>query len=234
MTYKRHLKAPRDSFFLFGPRGTGKSTWMKFDFKPHLTVDLLRSKTFLDLASDPGLLRMQVEALPRGSRVLIDEIQKLPGLLDEVHAMIFDFDGSYQFALTSSSARKLKRTNANLLAGRAIQRQMFPLTSAEMEDDFDLEFALKFGSLPRILGLRSEEECRDYLTSYVETYLKEEIQQEAVVRSLPAYHRFLRHAALMNGQVTNLSNLSREASVPRATLDGYFSILTDTLLGSFI
>lgn len=177
---------------------------------------------------------MQVEAMPKGSRVLIDEIQKLPALLDEVHALIFDFGDAYQFALTGSSARKLKKSHANLLAGRAIQRRMAPLTSAEMAGDFNLESVLKFGSLPRVMGLKSDAERVDYLATYVETYLKEEIQQEAAVRSLPSYHRFLKHAAVMNGFVVNLNNLSREAAVARSTLDGYFSILEDTLLGSFV
>ncbi len=204
---------------------------MRDHFKPDISYDLLRSKTFLSLSADPSILRMEVEALPPGSRVLVDEIQKLPGLLDEIHAVIFDFDDSYQFALTGSSARKLKKAQANLLAGRAVRRAMFPLTMLEMADDFNLDSVLQFGSLPRVVGLKSAADRRDYLLSYVETYLKEEIQQEAAVRNLPSYHRFLKHAARMNGQVVNLSNISREASVARSTLDGYFSILEDTLLG---
>ena len=155
-------------------------------------------------------------------------------LLNEVHSLIFDFEDKYQFALTGSSARKLKKENANLLAGRAITRQFFPLSSHELIDDFSIESILQYGSLPRVINLKTKEDKIDYLTSYVETYLREEIQQEAVVRNLQAYNRFLKHAAIMNGQVVNLSNISREAAIPRATLDGYFSILKDTLLGDFI
>jgi predicted AAA+ superfamily ATPase len=234
MSYKRALKIPAHSFFLFGPRGTGKSTWLRDQFKPDLTIDLLKTETFLEMSTSPEKLRAYVEALPKNSRVVIDEIQRIPSLLNEVHSLIFDFEDQYQFALTGSSARKLKKENVNLLAGRALTRQFFPLSSHELGDDFSVEDVLQFGSLPRAVNLKKNEDKIEYLMSYVETYLREEIQQEAVVRNLQAYNRFLKHAAIMNGQVINLSNISREAAIPRATLDGYFSILKDTLLGDFV
>jgi uncharacterized protein len=234
MRFKRLLKSPTQSFFLFGPRGTGKSTWLQDQFKPDLTIDLLRSDEFLQLSADPSQLRHRVEALPANSKVVIDEIQKLPILLDEVHALIFKHGSKLQFALTGSSSRKLKQTNANMLAGRAVKREMLPLSMMEMGKSFNLNDALKFGMLPGLSHLSSHQDKTDFLYSYVETYLREEIMREAAVRQLQNYHRFLRHAAIMNGQVLNMSNISREAGVARSTVDGYFEILVDTLLGSFL
>ncbi|MEK6706646.1 MAG: ATP-binding protein [Bdellovibrionota bacterium] len=219
---------------IFGPRGTGKSTWLKQQFKPDLTINLLLSSECLAISGDHGLLRRRTEALPRGSKVVIDEIQKLPELLDEVHALIADHNGDYQFALTGSSARRLKRGGANLLAGRAVKREMFGLTSAEIEFDFEFDDLLRFGCLPLARTLQTSEQKADYLYSYVDMYLKEEIQQEAAVRNLSSYHRYLKHAALVNAQVLNASGISRDAAVARATVDGYFSIVEDTLLGSFL
>jgi predicted AAA+ superfamily ATPase len=186
------------------------------------------------MSVNPEKLRAYVEALPKNSKIVIDEIQRNPILLNEVHSLIFDFEDAYQFALTGSNTRKLKKQNVNLLAGRAITRQFFPLTSHELGDDFSIENILQYGSLPRAINLKKNVDKIDYLMSYVETYLREEIQQEAVVRNLQTYNRFLKHAAIMSGQVINLSNISREAAIPRATLDGYFSILKDTLLGDFV
>lgn len=234
MRFKRLLQDPDRSFFLFGPRGTGKSTWLQEQFKPDLTIDLLRSDEYLKLSADPSLLRARVEALPPDSKIVIDEIQKLPILLDEVHSLIFKYGNQLKFALTGSSARKLKQANANMLAGRAVKREMFPLCSQELGGDFDLEDALNFGTLPGLLEFAHNREREDFLYSYVETYLREEIVQEAAVRKLQNYHRFLRHAALMNAQVVNMSNISREAGVARSTVDGYFEILVDTLLGTFV
>ncbi len=231
--YVRTLLPPRSSFFLFGPRGTGKSTWLRDQFRPDLRIDLLRSSEFLELQSNPSSLRGRVEALPSKAKIVIDEIQKVPALLDEVHSLIFDHPG-FQFALTGSSARKIRKAQANLLAGRAVRRQFFSLTSHELGEDFDLSEILHHGSLPESINLKSVAEKKDYLLAYVDTYLKEEIQAEAAVRNIPSYHRFLKHAAIMNGQVLNLNNISREASVKRATLDGYFSIVDETLLGTFL
>jgi len=232
--YLRLLALPTKSFFLFGPRGTGKTTWLKDLFKPDLYVDLLRSETYLELENTPEKIRDYILALPKKSKIVIDEIQRLPQLLNEIHAIMSEFEDKYQFALTGSSARKLKRNQANLLAGRAVTRYFFPLTYGELNKDWHLENILKYGSLPMIFKTKSEEDKIDYLMSYTETYLREEIVQEALVRNISNYHRFLKHVAIMNGQVFNLSNLSRETGIPRATLDGHFSILKDTLLGDFV
>ena len=163
MNFSRILQCPSKTFFLFGPRGTGKSTWLRDHFQPDLTVDLLRSAEFLKLSADPGLLRSRVEALPPGSKIVIDEIQKLPILLDEVHSLIFDYRDNYQFALTGSSARKLKQADANMLAGRAFKREMFPLCARELGDAFDIKEALHFGTLPGILNIRDPAEKCDFL-----------------------------------------------------------------------
>jgi len=228
------MPVPKDSFFLFGPRGTGKSFWLKTYFKADLTIDLLNSKTFLELSSQPELLRKMVEALDKKSRVVIDEIQRLPGLLNEVHSLIFDYGTKYQFALTGSSARKMKSQKANWLAGRAVNRHFFTLTRNEIGEKFNLDDTLMYGALPQVKNLSASEDKVDYLNAYVENYLTEEIQREALIRNLSSYHRFLKHAALMNGQVINLSNISREASVNRQTLQGYFEILQDTLIGQLL
>ncbi len=234
MAFKRALNVPGQSFFLFGPRGTGKSTWLRDQFCPDLTIDLLSTQSFLEMSANPEKLREYVLALPEHSKIVIDEVQRNSMLLNEVHRLIFEFEDKYQFALTGSSSRKLKKENVNLLAGRAITRHFFTITSQEAGSDFSIENALRFGTLPRVLNLKKNEDKIDYLNSYVETYLREEIQQEAVVRNLMSYSRFLNHVAILNGQVMNLSNISREAAIPRATLDGYFSILRDTLLGDFV
>lgn len=234
MNIIRLLKVPKHHFFLFGPRGTGKSTWLADEFKANLTIDLLKSEDYFALSAQPSILRSKVQALPAGSRIVIDEVQKLPILLDEVHSLIFEFADRYQFALTGSSARKLKRSNANLLAGRAIKKEMFPFTSVEHGNTFSIQESLQWGSLPAVTLADDTQVKKDFLYTYVDTYLKEEISSEAAVRNLQNYYRFLRHAAVMNARVINMSNLSREAAIPRSTVDGYFEILVETLLGTFV
>ncbi len=231
--YKRIYRSPSDNFFLFGPRGSGKSTWLKNIYRPNLYIDLLRSENYLELNAEPSRLRHKVLALESG-KIVVDEIQRCPELLNEVHALIEDYPKKYQFALAGSSARKLRHTQSNLLAGRALTRQFFPLTTLELDKDFDLEEALLFGTLPKSINLKSYGEKQDYLYSYTQTYLEQEIQQEALVRKLDSYHRFLKHLSLSNGNVLNLSNLSRESSVKRTSLENYMSILCDTLMGIVI
>lgn len=234
---KRLLKPPKDSFFLFGPRGTGKSTWLRAEFNAQTTIDLLKSENFIEYSQNPSLLRKRLLAKKVATKkhlVVIDEIQRVPELLNEVHALMEDHPQSFQFALTGSSARKLRRSNANLLAGRSMTRLFFPFIYKEITDQFHLDSILRFGTLPKIFSAESEEDKMDYLRAYTQTYLKEEIQQEALVRNLPSYIRFLKHLALNNGQVLNLSNISREASISRAPLENYMGILTDTLLGTIL
>lgn len=231
--YPRLLSLPDRSFFLFGPRGTGKSVWLRQVLpRTDLSIDLLKSRQYLEYKRDPGLLARQAASLSgRKVWIVVDEVQKLPELLDEVHALLFEGADRYRFALSGSSARKLKRSEANMLAGRAVSRKMFPLSMLETGEDFSLHHALSYGQLPMSVTSVSEVDKADYLDAYVETYLREEIQQEAFTRNLDSFYRFLTVAALFNGQTVNLSNVARETGVARSTVQGYFSILDDTLLG---
>lgn len=230
--FTRLLKLPERSFFLFGPRGTGKTTWLRQVLPEALWFDLLRTATFLQLSQQPDAFRQQVEALPRGRWVVVDEVQRAPSLLNEVHALIAEHGRDYRFALSGSSARKLKRLDTNLLAGRAINRQFFPLTAAEINFDFETEEVLRFGLLPQIKN--DPQFAVDSLEAYVSNYLREEIQQEALVRKLDSFARFLQIAALMNGQIANVAGIARDASVARPTVQGYFETLTDTLIAYWL
>ena len=229
--FPRRLKAPVRSFFLFGPRATGKSTWLKNCFSDRLHLDLLRNDIYFSLLSSPETLREQVLAQdPKKTWIIIDEIQRIPILLNDVHSLIESH--GYKFALSGSSARKLKRGQANLLAGRALVKQMFPLTAKEYGDAISLEEALEFGTLPNVI--LDPETRLEQLEAYVGTYLREEIKEEALTRNVQSFSRFLEVAALTNGQLTNLSNLARDAAVPRVTVTSYFEILVDTLLGNWL
>lgn len=230
--YTRGLTLPGTSFFLFGPRGTGKSTWLRKQLPKALWFDLLRLPLVLELTRQPESFRSRVEALPTGSWVVVDEVQRMPALLDEVHSIIAEHGKRYRFALSGSSARKLKRLDVNLLAGRAITRQFFPLTGSELEFDFRVDDLLATGCLPMV---RSEPDgAVDTLEAYVATYLREEIQQEALTKDLPAFHRFLQVAALCNGQVVNVAGVARDAGVARPTVARYFEVLVDTLVGTWL
>ena len=158
-------------------------------------------------------------------------MQKLPELLDEVHALLFERGNDYRFALSGSSARKLRRSHANMLAGRALSKKMFPLSMLETGTDFSLWDTLRYGQLPLSVTAAGEAEKIEFLYAYVETCLREEIQQEALTRNLDSFYRFLTVAALVNGQALNVSNIARELGIARSTVQGYFSILEDTLLG---
>jgi predicted AAA+ superfamily ATPase len=231
MTSKRIIKKPSTSFFLLGPRATGKSTWIQEQVKPDFKIDLLKARDYQKYSTNFNLLRAVLEGNPNFKVIVIDEVQKLPELLDEVHSLIFESRNKLQFILTGSSARKLKKKNVNLLAGRAVVRYFHPFSMEEIRNKFKIQLALKYGMLPQIWNLHSEEEKKDYLIAYVDTYLKEEIQQEAAVRSLPSYLKFLEHFALRNGQVINIQSLAGEIGIPRTTINGYLDILEQTLLG---
>ncbi|MFH0986088.1 MAG: AAA family ATPase [Candidatus Omnitrophota bacterium] len=230
--YTRLLLPPDHSFFLFGPRGTGKTTWLKTTFKYAKWFDLLRSDELLKLMRRPEQLRLEVEALGKGSWVVIDEIQKLPQLLNEIHSLIADHGNKYQFALSGSSARKLKRLDSNLLAGRVFNRKFFPLTGAELNYDFVTDDLLKFGTLPKVCAEPGHR--IDILEAYVANYIREEIQQEALVQNIASFSRFLEVAAIMNGQTVNVSNIARDAAVARPTVQRYFDALVDTLIGVWL
>ena len=230
--YTRLLEVPRGSFFLFGPRGTGKSTWLRQRLPRAHWFDLLRLPLVLELTRRPELFRSRIEALPKGSWVVVDEVQRMPALLDEVHALLAEHGKRYRFALSGSSARKLRRLDVNLLAGRAITRRFFPLTAAELDYDFELDELLATGCLPMV---RSESQsATDILEAYVDTYLREEVQQEALTKDFAGFHRFLEVAALCNGQVVNVAGVARDAGVARPTVSRHFDILVDTLLGVWL
>jgi predicted AAA+ superfamily ATPase len=233
-TYTRHLALPRRSFFLFGPRGTGKTTWLRQELPEARWYDLVRDREVLRLTRDAERFSQEVQALPRGAWVVVDEVQRLPALLNDVQDLIARTGHRVRFALTSSSARKLRREQANLLAMRLVNRQFFPLTAAELGADFSVENALRFGTLPAVAAARTHAERVDLLEAYVTNYLAQEIRAEALVRRLDAFTRFLDVAALANGQVTNLAGLARDAAVARPTVQGYFETLTDTLIGTFL
>jgi predicted AAA+ superfamily ATPase len=221
----RILKPPRGSFFLFGPRGTGKSTWLREVLAPALTVDLLDRSRYQALLADPRLFALELESLPPGSLVVVDEIQRLPDLLQEVHRFIES--RRLRFALCGSSARKLKRSGTNLLAGRAVRRFLHPFVPEELGSRFDLGDTLRYGLLPVI---QMAEDREDALRAYAEMYLHEEVQAEALVRNLPGFARFLPVATLFHGQALNVSSVARDAGVARTTVEGYLGILEDTLL----
>jgi len=230
--FTRLFHLPDHSFFLFGPRGTGKTTWLRHVLPDALWFDLLRTQTFLALTRQPEFLRQQIEARPKRSWVVVDEVQRLPSLLNEVHALIAEKGQAYRFALSGSSARKLKRMDVDLLAGRVINRQFFPLTAVELNYEFDVDRILRFGLLPQIHV--EPDFAMDVLEAYVANYIREEIQQEALVRNLDSFSRFLEVAALMNGQIANVSGLARDCAVARPTVQGYFATLIDTLIGFWL
>jgi uncharacterized protein len=226
LVYSRILKPPSKSFFLFGPRGTGKSTWIASTLPEALVIDLLHGSTLIELLADPSRLETKI---PKGfdGWVVIDEVQKAPALLDEVHRLIEK--RKLKFALTGSSARSLKRVGVNLLAGRALTLNMHPLSAAELGADHDLSHSLRFGQLP---AAYVEEQPHAFLKAYVATYLKEEVQQEGLTRNLGAFARFLEAASFSCAGLLNVSDVARDASVERKVVEDYFVILEDLLLAS--
>lgn len=226
-SYPRFLSAPAGSFFLLGIRGVGKSTWARAAFPDAHVVDLLDERRFNALAAAPGTFADEIRALPARRVVVVDEVQRLPALLNEVHRAIEDT--RRRFVLLGSSARRLKTASTNLLAGRAALRTMLPLQPDELGRDFDLDRVLTFGSIPVVWQAA---EPRAALDAYVQLYVREEIRAEALVRNLPAFLRFLPVAALFHGQVINISGLARDAATSRTTIEGYVEILEETLLAT--
>jgi predicted AAA+ superfamily ATPase len=225
--YPRLLQPPKGSFFLFGLRGAGKSTWAREHFPEALRIDLLDEDRYQRLLADPGLFGDLLRRLPAGSRVIVDEVQRLPSLLNEVHRFIEE--RRLRFALLGSSARKLKTAGTNLLAGRAVWRTLHPFVPSELGDDFDLDSALRFGTIPLVW---MAEDRRERLEAYAQLYLREEIKAEALVRNLPGFARFLPVAALFHGQVISVAAIARDAGTARTTVNGYLEILEDTLVAT--
>jgi predicted AAA+ superfamily ATPase len=227
--YPRIVREPKRSFFLFGLRGSGKSTWARHRFPHAHVVDLLDESRFQALLANPGLLGLELRAVPSSRPVVIDEVQRVPALLNEVHRSIEA--ERRRFILLGSSARRLKTASTNLLAGRATLLAMLPLVPSELGADFQLERALRFGTLPLVC---QAEDPRATLEAYVRLYVREEIRAEALVRNLPAFLRFLPVAALFHGQVINIAALARDAAAARTTVEGYIGILQDTLLAALL
>ncbi|MBL4818775.1 MAG: ATP-binding protein [Deltaproteobacteria bacterium] len=232
----RLIQLPKKhSIFLFGPRGSGKSTLLsQMFFKEHsYWIDLLDPEQEERFALKPSELASIVRALPNKiTHVVIDEVQKNPKLLDVVHSLIESTDKI--FLLTGSSARKLKRGAANLLAGRAFVYHLFPFSFLEQGSEFNLDEALRFGQLPKLEALETVSLKIKYLNSYANTYLKEEIASEQVVRKLLPFRKFLEVAAQSNGKILNYAKIAKDVGVAETTVKEYFSILEDTLLGTIL
>jgi len=230
----RHF-SHKQSFFLFGPRGTGKSTLLKKRFEHHkcLWLDLLDAEVEDRFLRNPSELYAIVKALPKETvYVIIDEIQKVPRLLDEVHRLIEETDKI--FILTGSSTRRLKHGGANLLAGRAFVYHLYALSSFETKNTFDLDKALNWGTLPKIFAFEDDNQKNEFLRSYADTYLKEEIWNEQVIRKLQPFRRFLEVAAQCNGKIINYANIARDVGADDKTIKEYFNILEDTMIGFFL
>lgn len=223
------------SFFLFGARNTGKSTLIENTFNEETSTffDLLNVEQEARFASNPSEFFNIVQALPTHiTHVIIDEIQKVPKLLDEVQRLMKD--KNKYFVITGSSARKLKHGGANLLAGRAFIYHLFPFSFLELKDSFHLDQALQWGTLPEIYACETDQERQQFLMSYAHTYLKEEIWAEHLIRKLEPFRRFLEVAAQSNGKIINYTNISRDVGADDKTIKSYFQILEDTLIGFFL
>ena len=225
--FERLIKKPlesRKSFFLFGPRGTGKTTWLRHRLPEALFVNLLQSEYYNRLSANPGHLRQLIPPDHTGWTV-IDEVQRIPALLNEVHDLI-EARGLV-FVLTGSSARTLRRRGVNLLAGRALTYRMHPLTAVEQQEAFNLRDSVQLGHLPARF---SESDPAKYLKDYVQTYLREEVMQESLTRNVGHFSRFLEVASFSQGATINISAVARAAHIERSVAENYFSILEDLLI----
>jgi uncharacterized protein len=223
----RYIAQTEQSYFLFGPRGTGKTTWLKMNYPDAYYIDLLSTKMFLQYSSNPDRLVEIVEGNPEKKIFILDEIQRVPSILTVVHALIEEKRG-LQFILTGSSARKLKRTGTDLLAGRALLKKCHPFIAAELSEEFKLEVALKIGMLPLVVASVSPGEVLD---SYAALYVREEVQSEGLVRNIGSFSRFLEAISFSHATVLNVSEVARECNIGRKTVESYISILEDLLLG---
>lgn len=222
----RKLTPPSGSYFLFGPRGTGKSTWLLHHYPDAVRIDLLLGEEERRFSSYPERLRAVANELKPGSTLILDEVQRVPRLLPEIHALIEEKRG-IQFIMTGSSSRKLRRTVSDLLGGRALLRQMGPFLASELGERFSLQKALQFGLIPLIW---ESQEPGERLRDYLNLYLREEVQAEGLVRQIGDFSRFLEIASFSYGSIWTTTDISRESSVKRATVDNYFQILEDLFL----
>lgn len=220
---------PRKSFFLWGPRQTGKTTLLKQCYPDAFRIDLLKTDELIRYLNNPSILRQEVAALPQSQLIVIDEIQKSPGLLDEIHYLIEEYNRN--FVLCGSSARKVRRGHANLLGGRAIRYELLALSAQEIGPEFSLTRFLNTGPLPNHY---KDENPKLAIRSYVKDYLREEILEEGLTRNLPVFTDFLRVAAVGDTEVVNMSNVARESGVAVSTVRDHYTILVDTLMGGFL
>jgi predicted AAA+ superfamily ATPase len=230
------------SFFVFGARGVGKSTWLQGEFSQdnHLWIDLTDPQNERRYARKPEIFLSEWKEMvstldpvaQKNVWIVIDEVQKIPAILDAVHTGIQRH--KIKFALTGSSARKLKRGAANLLAGRALTYHMHPLTVEELGSAFKLESYLQWGGLPMLLEIESRSDRQKYLMSYVDTYLREEIQMEQLVRKMEPFRMFLDVVGQMNGEIINMAQIAREAGIDPKSAERYFELLADTLVGFYL
>jgi len=222
----RSLVPPKGSYFLLGPRGTGKSTWLQHHYPNALRIDLLLGEEERRFSAYPERIRDVANSLPEGSTLILDEIQRVPRLLPEIHALIEE-KRNIQFVMTGSSSRKLRRSVSDLLGGRALLRQMGPFLASELKDKFSLESALKIGLIPLIV---ESSDSASRLLDYLHLYLREEIQAEGLVRQIGDFSRFLEVASFSHASLWTSTDISRESGVKRATVDNYLQILEDLLL----
>jgi len=230
--YKRNLRLPekpKQSFFLWGTRQTGKTTLLKACYPDALRIDLLKTDELMRYAKEPSLLREEMAALSQERLIVIDEIQKAPVLLDEIHYMIQEWQRV--FVMCGSSARKVRRGPANLLGGRAIRYELFGLVAQELGADFSIEHFVNTGPLPDHYGAENPALA---LRAYVDDYLREEILEESLRRSLPIFSDFLRVAAIGDTEILNMSNIARETGIAVSTVRDHYGILVDTLMGAFL
>ena len=225
-TLPRFLAAPRGSFFLFGPRGTGKTTWLRAQFPDALVVDLLRAEEFRRFAARPERLRELVRAVPPGGDIVLDEIQRIPELLNVVHELM-ESGQRWRFVLTGSSARTLRRGGVNLLAGRAILRTMHPFMAGELGSGFDLRTALSLGTIPTVL---SSSDPPGALSAYASLYVEQEVRAEGLARDVGSFSRFLEAIAFSHAATLNVSEVARECETSRSTVSGYVELVEDLLL----
>lgn len=222
----RILNPPKGSYFLLGPRGTGKSTWLLHQYPEAMRIDFLLGEEERRFSAYPERIREVAAGLPKGATLILDEIQRVPRLLPEIHSLIEE-KKEIQYIMTGSSSRKLRRSVSDLLGGRALLRQMGPFTAAELKGAFSLEKALKTGLIPLIWeSTDPEQRLRDYL--YL--YLREEVHAEGLVRQIGDFSRFLEVSSFSHASVWTTTDISRESSVKRATVDNYLQILEDLLL----
>jgi predicted AAA+ superfamily ATPase len=225
----RLFTAPKESYFLFGPRGTGKSTWLRQNYPDAIYIDLLDQEVFRKFLAGPERLGDVISGSSRTKTVILDEIQKVPSLLDEVHRLMESAVGrQVQFILTGSSARKLKRGGTDLLAGRAILKTLHPFMAAELGSKFQFVRSLEFGMLPLVLN---SAEPTETLKTYASLYLREEVQTEGLVRNIGNFARFLEAMSFAHASLLNTSQVARECQINRKTVEGFIEVLEDLLLG---